>query len=137
MKDMNDDKATRDIIRDSYLDLTDPEFSSATMERVVRSARRRRVLNNLLVNFLVFAAIDSLILLLVDLTGLKIADITGWMVDILNRILSESGQVNISVPGSRLATYLMLSFAGVMVLLAMIELRIDMWRGRRDRNVSG
>lgn len=137
MNSINDDRVMKDIVRDSYLDLTDPEFNSATMKRIVCDTRRRRVLNGIFVNLLVFVAIDSLILLLLSLTGSSVADLAGEAVKFLDSILFRTGQLKAPVAASQLAAYVMLSVAGILAIFAILELRMGSWKGRGDGTLSG
>jgi hypothetical protein len=130
MKDLNDDKLTRDILRNSYLEPEDPDFKRAMMARIMRESRRRHILNNVLVNLMVFVATDALIYSLLRLTGLSVADLAYRSVDLLNRILFHTGQLKIPVAGNNLPTLLLLSFAGVIAILTIMELGMSAWKSR-------
>jgi hypothetical protein len=69
------DRLTKDILKNSYLEVTDPDFNQTTIKRVLREDRRRRILQNILMCFFVFAAVDTLILLAIWLLGLNIFDL--------------------------------------------------------------
>jgi hypothetical protein len=69
------DRLTKDILKNSYLEVTDPDFNQTTIKRVLREDRRRRILQNILMCFFVFAAADTLILLAIWLLGLNIFDL--------------------------------------------------------------
>jgi len=128
MKDFNDDKLMRDILRKSYVELTDPEFDSATMKRIIRESRRRRIVNNFLLNLLVFIAIDALIWLGMQLTGMDVFDLTNRTLTLLNGILLRAGEVKETVAGNHLTPYLVLSIGGIAAILAILESRLSSWK---------
>jgi len=75
MKSSNIDKLTKDILRSSSLEITNPDFNHTTMERILRASRGQRILENFLLGFLVFVAVDALVLLVLWLLGLNVFDI--------------------------------------------------------------
>ncbi len=124
MKEFSDDKLMRDILKKSYVELTDPEFDSATLRRIVRESRKRRIVNNLLVNFLAFIAIDSIIWLSMHLTGMDVFDLTNRTLILLDGILLRAGEVKETVAGNHLTPYLVLAIGGIAALLAVLESRL-------------
>ncbi len=128
MKDLNDDKLMKDILKKSYVELTDPGFDSTTMKRIVRESRRRRILSNFLVNLLVFISIDALILLGMRLTGMDVFDLTNRTLSLLYGILLRAGEVKETVAGNHLSTYVVLSIGGIAALLAILESRLNSWK---------
>ncbi len=125
---LNDDKLTRDILKKSYVELTDPEFSAATMKRIVRESWRRRIVNNFLVNLLVFIAIDALIWLGLRLTGMSAFELANRSISLLNTMLFQASELKEIVAGNHLATYLVLSIGGLAALLAILESRLSSWK---------
>jgi hypothetical protein len=128
MKDLNDDKLARDILKKSYVELRNPEFNASAMNRIVRESRRLRIVNNLLVNLLVFIAIDALILLGLQLTGMSALDLAYRSVTLLNRILFQASELKETVMGNYLATYVVLSIGGIAAILAILESRLSSWK---------
>ncbi len=124
MKEFSDDKLMRDILKKSYVELTDPEFDSATLRRIVRESRKRRIVNNLLVNLLAFIAIDSIIWLSMHLTGMDVFDLTNRTLILLDGILLRAGEVKETVAGNHLTPYLVLAIGGIAALLAVLESRL-------------
>jgi hypothetical protein len=128
MKDLNDDNLMRDIGRKSCVELTDPEFSVVTMKRVVRESWRRRIVNNFLVNLLVFATIDALIWLGLRLTGMSPFDLANRVVALLNQAVFQASELKEAVAGNHFATYVVLSIGGIAALLAIVESRLSSWK---------
>ncbi len=124
MKNLNIDKLTKDILKNSYLELTNPDFSIKTMKRIVRADRRRRVLENILFCFLVFAAVDALILLGLWLTGLDPLDVAVRLGDVPHMMLAHAEKLENSIIGNAFIKYIMMSIGGVMVILMIIESRL-------------
>lgn len=125
MKELNDDKLTRDILKKSYVEFADPEFNAATMRRIVRDNRRRRLVNDFLLNIMIFISIDALIWLVMRLTGMDVFDLTNRTLSLLNRILFQAGELKETVAGNHLTTYLVLSIGGIAALLALLESRLS------------
>ncbi len=134
MKDLNDDKLTRDILRNSYLDLDDPEFGAATMKRIARATRRRRIFNEILLNLLVFVATDALIYLFLRATGMSVFDLAGRSAAFLDRIFARAGELKAA--GGNLATYLVVTFAGIMAIISILELSFNYWKNKKRGNGS-
>lgn len=129
MKDRVNDGITRDILKNSYLELTDPEFESATMKRIARQSRRRRIAGNILLNIVAFVVIDTFIFLFLKLIGLSVFDLADGSVNLLNGILSQTGQLKGTIVGNNLGTYMLLSLGGVIAILTIAEMRISSWKG--------
>ncbi len=128
MKELNDDNLTRDILKKSYVELADPEFNAATMKRIVRDNWKRRVVNDFLLNILVFISIDALIWLGIRLAGMNVFDLTNRTLSLLNRILFQAGELKETVTGNHLATYLVLAVGGMAAILAILESRLSSWK---------
>jgi Na+/proline symporter len=69
------DKLTKDILKNSYLEITNPDFNQTTMKRILHESRKQRILENFLLSFVVFVAVDALILLFLWLLGLNVFDV--------------------------------------------------------------
>ena len=134
MKDLNDDKLTRDILRNGYLDLDDPEFTAATMKMIAHETRRRRIINEIFLNMLVFVATDALIYLLLRLTGMSVFDLSGRSAALLNDLFSRAGELKAA--GGNVATFLAVSFAGIMVIFSILELSFNYRKNRKHGNGS-
>ncbi len=126
MKELNDDKLTREILKKSYVELADPEFNAAAMKRIVRDSRRRRFVNDFLLNIMVFISIDALLWLGMRLTGMDVFELTNRTLSLLNRILFQAGELRQTVAGNNhLATYVVLCIGGIAALLALLESRLS------------
>ncbi len=71
MEDSNIDKSAKSILKQSNLEIKDPEFSRNLMKSIAIIGRRRQLRQNIMLGLLVFMAIDSLILLVLWLLGLS------------------------------------------------------------------
>ncbi len=119
------DGETREILRKSLLDLSDPEFNAVTMKRIYRESRKRRIVSNLATNLFIFAVIDTLILMAVRVTGLSVFELSYRGVNLLNRVLGQAAVLKEAVSENGLVTYLVLSIGGIAALLAIIELKLN------------
>lgn len=124
MKNLNIDRLTKDILKNSYLEVTDPDFNIKTMKKIVRGNRKRRILENILFCFLVFAAVDALIWLGLWLTGLDILDVAIRFGNVPHVILIHAEKLKNSIIGSAFIRYVMVSLGGLMVILMIIESRL-------------
>lgn len=129
MKDLKDDTSAKEIVRDSYLDLTGPEFKSDTMDRIYRYGRRRRIMENIVVNALAFVAIDALIWLALKLTGLTVARLVNGSAVLLGRYFLHDEQLGRIVGGGNDMTYLLVVICAMVAMLTFIELKMNLWKG--------
>ncbi len=125
MNHIENDEETREILRKSLLDLSDPEFNAVTMKRILRENRKRRILSNLATNLFIFAVIDTLILMAVRVTGLSVFELSYRGVNFLNRLLGQAAELKEAVGNNGMVTYLVLSIGGIAALLAIIELKFN------------
>ena len=75
IKNSNIDKLTKDILKNSYMEVTDPDFNVTTMKKILRENHKQHVFENIILSFLVFVAVDTLIFLVLWLTGLNIFEL--------------------------------------------------------------
>ena len=125
MSDLKDDREAREILKQSLLELINPDFNAATMKKIYRENRKRRILGNLATNLFIFAVIDSLILMAVRVTGLSVFELSYRGVNLLNRVLGQAAVLKEAVSENGLVTYLVLSIGGIAALLAIIELKLN------------
>ncbi|MGD0590506.1 MAG: hypothetical protein ABSA44_06860 [Bacteroidota bacterium] len=126
MKNSNIDKLAKDILKSSYLEITDPDFNVTTMKKILRESRKQRVLENILLCFLVFVAVDSLIFLVLWLSGLNIFELTIRLIGMPHEILFHIEKLKNSIIENSFIKYVMLSFGGIMVLLMIIESKLKL-----------
>jgi hypothetical protein len=124
MQNSNIDKLTKDILKNSYLEVTDPDFNSATMKIVLQESRKRRILENIFLCFLAFAAVDTLIFLVLWLLGLNVFDIALRLGAMPRDILIQVGQLRSSLVKNEGIMYVMLSFGGIMAILTFLESKL-------------
>ena len=125
MSDLKDDREAREILKQSLLELINPDFNAATMKKIYRENRKRRIVSNLATNLFIFAVIDSLILMAVRVTGLSVFELSYRGVNLLNRVLGQAAVLKEAVSENGLVTYLVLSIGGIAALLAIIELKLN------------
>ncbi len=131
MKDLKDDKFAKEIVRDSYLDLTRPGFKPDTMDRIYRMGRRRRIMENIVVNALAFVAIDTLIWLGLRLTGLTVGGLVNGSAELLGRYFLHNVKVGLAFSGGTDMTYLLVVICAMAATLAFIEVKMNLWRGEK------
>ena len=124
MQNSDIDKLTKDILKNSYLEVTDPDFNSATMKIVLHESRKRRILENIFLCFLAFAAVDTLIFLVLWLLGLNVFDIALRLGAMPRDILIQVGQLRSSLVKNEDIMYVMLSFGGIMAILTFLESKL-------------
>jgi hypothetical protein len=126
MKNSNIDKLAKDILKSSYLEITDPDFNIMTMKKILRESRKQRVLENILLCFLVFVAVDSLIFLVLWLSGLNIFELAIRLIGMPHEILFHIEKLKNSIIENSFIKYVMVSFGGIMILLMLIESKLKL-----------
>jgi hypothetical protein len=126
MKNSNIDKLAKDILKSSYLEITDPDFNVTMMKKILRESRKQRVLENILLCFLVFVAVDALIFLVLWLSGLNIFELAIRLIGMPHEILFHIEKLKNSIIENAFIKYVMLSFGGIMILLMIIESKLKL-----------
>jgi hypothetical protein len=135
MKNSNIDKFVKDILKSSYLEVTDPDFNVTTMKKILHESRKQRVLENILLCFLVFVAVDALIFLVLWLSGLNIFDVAIRSGSVPHEILFHTEKLKNSIIENAFIKYVMLSFGGLMAILMIIESKLKLLeRPKQKRN---
>ncbi len=129
MKDLKDDKLVKEIVRDSYLDLTGPEFKSETMDRIYTYSRGRRIVENIVVNALAFVGIDALIWLGLKITGLTVDGLVNGSTELLGRYFLHNEQMGRIAGGGSGMPYIFMIICAMVAVLAFIEVKMNLWRG--------
>jgi len=117
IKNSNIDKLAKDILKNSYLEVTDPDFNEVIMKRVLQESRKQRVLENILLCVLVFVAVDSLIFLVLWLLGLNIFDVALRSENISQELLLHIDKFTDAILHNEFIKYIFLSFG----LIAFVE----------------
>ncbi|MFZ1977560.1 MAG: hypothetical protein WAV76_06350 [Bacteroidota bacterium] len=120
-KNSNIEMLTKEILKSSYLEVTDPDFNGTTMKKILHESRRRRILENIFLCFLAFAAVDTLIFLVLWLLGLNVFNIALQSSNMPREILFQIGELRNSLVKNEFIMYVMLSFGGIMALLTLLE----------------
>ena len=124
MKKLNTDDLIKDILKSSYLEVTDPDFNVTTMKKILHESRKQRVLENILLSFLIFVAVDTLIFLVLWLSGLNIFELAIRLIGMPHEILFHAEKLKNSIIENAFIKYVMLCFGGIMVLLMIIESKL-------------
>jgi hypothetical protein len=124
MKNSNIDKLAKDILKNSYLEVTDPDFNITTMKKILRESRKQRVLENILLCFLIFVAVDTLVFLVLWLSGLNIFDVAIRSGNLTHEILSHVEKLENSIINNAFIKYVLLSFSGILLMLLIIETKL-------------
>ncbi len=122
MKDLKDDAAAKELIRDSYVELTNPDFKSDTMNRIYRHARRRRILENVVVNVLAFVAIDALIWLGLKLTGVTVSGLAKNSAALLGQYFLQSVPPGHAMTGGAAVPYFFIVLFVLAAFVALLEI---------------
>lgn len=76
MDNSNVDNFTKEIISGSKLELTNPNFNKILMGKIKAETRKRIIYSNIKLYSLIFISIDAAIIILLNLTGIRISDIS-------------------------------------------------------------
>jgi hypothetical protein len=125
-KNLDIDKLTKDILKSSYLEVTDPDFNRTTMKKVLHESRKKRLLENIFLGFLIFVAIDALIFLVLWLSGLNIFELVVRLIGMPHEILFHVEKLKNSIIENTFIKYVILSFGGIMVILMIIESKLKL-----------
>jgi len=126
MKNSHIDKLTKEILKNSLLEVTNPDFNVTTMKKIQHESRKQRILENIFLCFLVFVAVDALIFLVLWLTGLNIFEVAHRLIGMPHQILFHAEKLKNSIIENAFIKYVMLSFGGVMLLLMLIESKLKL-----------
>ncbi len=126
MKNSNIDKLSKDILKSSCLEVTDPDFNVTTMKKILHESRKQHVLQNIFLSFLIFVAVDALIFLVLWLSGLNIFELAIRLIGMPHEILFHAEKLKNSIIENAFIKYVMLCFGGIMVLLMIIESKLKL-----------
>jgi hypothetical protein len=126
MKKLNTDDLIKDILKSSYLEITDPDFNITTMKKILSEHRKQRVLENILLNFLVFIAVDTLIFLVLWFSGLNIFELANRLIGMPHEILVHAEKLKNSIIENVFIKYVMLCLGGIMVILMIIKSKLKL-----------
>ena len=128
---MDIDKLTKEIFKNSYLELTNPDFNAKTMKKIVHESYRRRVINSILMFASIFATVDALILLFLKFTGINILNVANGISYISTEMLDRAERLGGSIIGESFIPYLALSLGGLIVIFIVVESKLNPWKGGR------
>lgn len=76
MDNSNIDILTKDILSESKLELTNPDFENLLMSRIRLERRKKVIFHNFGLFFIIFITLDAIIFSLSKIFGINIADVT-------------------------------------------------------------
>jgi len=126
MKNSNIDMLAKDILKNSYLEVTDPDFNTTTMKKILHESRKQYVLENILLSFLIFIAVDALVFLVLWLSGLNIFELIARLIGMPHEILFHAEKLKSSIIENAFIKYVLLSFGVVMAILMIIESKLKL-----------
>jgi putative flippase GtrA len=107
LNDSNIDAYTRKIIKNSALEITDPEFTDKAMDKILRESRKRGFVLNLVFYLFVFVSVDALIAVALWLFGFNIFTFTSSSETVSHDMVAYMMQfINKSVLGNALTVYI-------------------------------
>jgi hypothetical protein len=121
MKNAIMDTLTKEILKKSYLEITDPDFNETTMKNILRESHRQHVRDNIFLSFLIFISVDTLIFLVLWLTGLNIFELSLRLIGMPHEILSQTAKVQNSILKDGPIQYILFSIGGIIVLLMLAD----------------
>ena len=122
MDNSNIDKLTKRILADSKLELANPDFNHSIMNKIRFENRKKSVLHNVGLFFLIFITFDTLILSLLRILHINITGISLKTGTLIHRILF-SPQNDFSNIGQLLITYFLVLGIVVFVLNKLLAFR--------------
>lgn len=69
------DKLTKDILENSMLELSNPDFNNLLMNKIKFESHKQSILHNIVLYFLTFLSLDAIIFALLKLMHIRITDI--------------------------------------------------------------
>ena len=124
MKNSNIDKLTKDMLKSSYLEAIGPDFNVTTMKKILHENHKQRVLENILLDFLIFVAVDALIFVILWLSGLSIFELAIRLIGMPREIIFHAEKLKNSIIENSFVKYTMLLIGWVMVILMIIESKL-------------
>lgn len=94
MDEIHVEKITKDIISNSKLELTNPDFNNLLMQKIRSESYKQSLIHNLVLYFLIFISFDAFVYALLKLMKFTISD----LVNEINIFLqgNQSGLINLS-----------------------------------------
>lgn len=118
------DKLTKDILVNSKLELTNPDFNSLLMNKIRFESQKQSILQNIGWFFLTFLSLDAIIFALLKLMHIRTLDIIPKVTAFTNGILS-----NIQNSPSNIGQFLLIYF----LILAIVFFGLNIVSSSRSR----
>jgi hypothetical protein len=117
----NIDRLTKDILKNSYLEVADPDFDKTIMKKVLRESRKQCILQNFLMCTLVFAFVDTIILFVIWFFRLDVFNIALWPGKISHELLLHIGKIRDSILQNGFTKYIVVW----LIVIAIADLIIE------------
>lgn len=124
MDSTNVDKLTKDILGNSKLELTNPDFNNLLMNKIKSESHKQSILHNIVLYFLTFLSLDAIIFALLKLMHIRITDIVPKSTAFTQGIFS-----NIQNSPSNIGQFLLMYF----LIMAIIIFGLNMVSSTRSR----
>jgi len=108
----NVDKLTKDILENSMLKLTNPDFNNLLMNKIKSQSLKQSILHNVVLYFLTFISLDAIIFALLKLMHIRITDIVPKATAFTQGIFS-----NIQNSPSNIGQFLLLYFLILAIII--------------------
>jgi hypothetical protein len=115
----------QDLVKQSLLTLDDSQFQDATMKKILTIHRRRRMFDNLLLGTFIFITVDTFMVLACWILRLDVFKILSHVLKIPESYLPHTDQLKNILIHSTVLPYGLVAFAMLMILLVMIESKVD------------
>lgn len=124
MDSTNVDKLTKDILENSMLELTNPDFNNLLMKKIKSESHKQSILHNIVLYFLTFLSLDAIIFALLKLMHIRITDIVPKATAFTQGIVS-----NIQNSPSNIGQFLLIYF----LILAIVIFGLNIVSSTRSR----
>ena len=124
MNNSNIDKLTKEILKNSYIEVTDPDFNITTMKKILHENHKQHVLENIFLSFLVFVAVDTLIFLVLWLSGLNIFELAVRLIGMPHEMVLHAEKLKDSIIENTFMKYIIVFIGSIIAIVMVIESKI-------------
>jgi hypothetical protein len=118
MENNETDKLASSILKNSKLELENPDFTLNLMNKIKAENRRKLIVRQIAYYLLIFVSIDALILTLLKLLGVSISDLSLVIGNTSSEIAKASSGI-----GNTLVLYLLLQTLILLILAGRTHFR--------------
>jgi hypothetical protein len=121
----NHDGLVQGLVKQSLLTLDNNQFQDATMKKILAVHRRWSFVDNLFLGTFIFVAIDIFMVLACWILRLDIFKILSHMLNLPEKYFPHTEQLKNILVHNAMLPYGLIAFALLMILLVIIESKID------------